>query len=64
MEEEMKQLVSKMRSKINDEIGPVLDVAAYQQGWYTGYLAALNEILEELNKPTITPCEYHGMGFD
>lgn len=61
-EEEMKQLVAKIRKEKAELAGPALEVSSYQQGYWTGYFAALNEILRELNKPTYTLCEFAERG--
>lgn len=67
-EEDLKQLIIKTKEKIYSEAGPVLEVSSYQQGYWTGYLAALDDLLAELNKPPVVLCkdccEYSGMGFD
>jgi len=63
IEEEMKQIVMKAREKAYRTAEPVLEVKAYEQGYWTGYIMALNDILAELDKPMTTPCEYNGMGF-
>jgi len=64
VEEEMKQLIVKIKEEKTKLFSPILEVASYEQGYWTGYYEALNDILAELDKVPRVMCENLGMGFD
>lgn len=64
IEEEMKQVVSKIRESKQKEYEVAEEQNRFIQGYWHGYFNALNDILAELNKVPIVMCENLGMGFD
>lgn len=64
VEEEMKEIVSKIREKSGEEYRAAKERNSYEQGYWQGYMMALNDILAELNKVPRVLCENLGMGFD
>jgi phosphoenolpyruvate carboxylase len=64
VEEEMKQIVSKIREAKAEEYQRAEEQNRFIQGYWHGYFNALNDILAELNKVPRVLCENLGMGFD
>lgn len=64
IEEEMKEIVSKIRESKAKEYEISAEQSSFIQGYWHGYFNALNDILAELNKVPVVLCENLGMGFD
>lgn len=64
VEEEMKEIVSKIRESKVAEYERAVEQNSFIQGYWHGYFNAMNDILAELNKVPVVLCENLGMGFD
>jgi len=64
IEEEMKEIVSKIRESKAKEYEISVEQSSFIKGYWHGYFNALNDILAELNKVPVVLCKNLGMGFD